>query len=180
MKPNIKKIVIIATVAALYALLTYLSAAFGLAYGAVQFRLSEALMILAVFSPEAVWGLGLGCILGNIASPLGIADILCGALATVLAALCIRLISSKVDNDLVKCFAVAAFTALFNAVIIGSEIVIIMIPDKATWSLFLLNALQIAIGELCVCLALSYPIMQTIKNNKYLSRFFNTKKETQK
>lgn len=180
MKPNIKKIVIIATVAALYTLLTYLSAALGLAYGAVQFRLSEALMILAVFSPEAVWGLGLGCIIGNIASPLGVADILCGTAATVLSALCIRLVATKVNNDLVKCFVVALFTALFNAVIIGTEIVLVMIPDKASWSLFFLNAIQVMIGELCVCLALCYPIMQTIKNNKYLSRFFNTNKETQK
>ena len=180
MKPNTKKIVTIAAVAALYTLLTYLSAALGLAYGAVQFRLSEALMVLAVFSPEAIWGLALGCVLGNIASPLGIVDILCGTSATVLAAVCIRFLASKIDNDFAKCIVVAAFTALFNAVVVGAEIVLIMISDKATWPLFFLNATQVAIGELCVCLALSYPIMQTVKNNSYLSRFFNIKKETKK
>ena len=180
MKSNIKKIVTIAAVAALYTLLTYLSAALGLAYGAVQFRLSEALMVLAIFSPEAIWGLALGCILGNIASPLGIVDILCGTAATVLAAVLIRYVASKPQNDFVKCFLTAAFTGLFNAVIIGAEIVLIMIPDEATFTLFLLNALQVLIGELVVCLAFCYPLLQTIKNSRYLSQFFNIKKETLK
>lgn len=175
MNKNVKKIVTIALVAALYTLFTYLSAAMGLAYGAVQFRISEALMVLALFSPEAVVGLTIGCVLGNIASPIGIVDIIFGALATLLAALCIRFFASKLENDLAKCVVVAAFTALFNAVVIGAEIVLIIIEEKATMSLFLLNAMQIAIGELVVCLALCYPIMQTLKNNKYLSRFFNIK-----
>lgn len=177
MKTNIKKIVIIATVAALYTLLTYLSAALGLAYGAVQFRLSEALMVLAIFSPEAIWGLALGCVLGNIASPLGVVDILCGTLATVLAAICIRFVASKFQNDLVKCFFVALFTAVFNAIIIGAEIVLIMIPQEASFTLFLLNAFQVLIGELVVCLAFCYPLIESVKNNRYLSRFFNIKKE---
>lgn len=180
MKSNIKKIVIVASVAALYTLLTYLSAALGLAYGAVQFRLSEALMVLAIFSPEAVWGLALGCVLGNIASPLGIVDILCGTMATVLAALLIRFVATKPKNDLVKCILVAMFTAVFNAVIIGAEIVLIMIPDKATVALFLLNGFQVLIGELVVCLAFCYPLLQAVKNNPYLSHFFNIKKETLK
>ena len=180
MRSNIKKIVTVAIVAALYTLLTYLSAALGLAYGAVQFRLSEALMMLALFSPEAIFGLALGCVLGNIASPLGIADILCGTSATIIAALLIRHLASKPKNDFLKCVLTATFTAVINAVIIGAEIVLVMIPDKATLTLFWLNGLQVLIGELVVCMAFCYPLLQTIKNSKYLSRFFNIEKETVK
>ena len=53
-------IVIAALVAAFYALLTYLSLAFNLAYGPVQFRLSEALTLLPVVSGAAVPGLAVG------------------------------------------------------------------------------------------------------------------------
>ena len=53
-------------IAALYVALTYLSNALGLAYGMVQFRLSEALCILPLFTPAAVPGLAVGCIVGNL------------------------------------------------------------------------------------------------------------------
>lgn len=67
-----------ALVAALYALLTYVSAALNLAYGTVQFRLSEALTVLPVVSGAAVPGLVIGCLLGNLTSPYGLVDIICG------------------------------------------------------------------------------------------------------
>ena len=83
-----RTLVIAALIAAAYAALTYVSAAMGLAYGEVQFRLSEALCVLAAFTPAAIPGLTIGCVLGNITSPLGIADIVFGAAATLLSALC--------------------------------------------------------------------------------------------
>ena len=60
-----------AVIAGLYAVLTYVAAAMNLAYGAVQFRFSEALTVLPVFTPAAVPGLALGCFIANLASPLG-------------------------------------------------------------------------------------------------------------
>ena len=59
-----------AVIAALYAAATYLSAAFSLAYGPVQFRLSEALTVLSTLTPAAIPGLTIGCIIGNISSPM--------------------------------------------------------------------------------------------------------------
>ena len=53
-KMSVKDLVVAALIAALYAVLTYVSAAFGLAYGAVQFRISEALCILPLFTPTAI------------------------------------------------------------------------------------------------------------------------------
>ena len=75
-----------AVIAALYAAATYLSAAFSLAYGPVQFRLSEALTVLSPLTAAAIPGLTIGCIIGNISSPMGIWDVLFGSAATLLGA----------------------------------------------------------------------------------------------
>lgn len=73
-----------AVIAALYAALTYVAGAVGLAYGNVQFRFSEALTVLAAFTPAAIPGLTIGCFLGNLGSPYGMVDIICGTAATLL------------------------------------------------------------------------------------------------
>jgi len=83
-----------AMIAAVYAAATYLSLVFALAYGPVQFRISEALTVLAVLSPAAIPGLTVGCIIGNLASPFGIWDIVFGTLATLLASICARKLRS--------------------------------------------------------------------------------------
>lgn len=76
------KLVRTAVIAALYAALTLAVAP--IAYGAVQFRISEALTILPLFCPEAIVGLTIGCFLANI--PSGLWDMFLGALATLVAA----------------------------------------------------------------------------------------------
>ena len=92
MKRNDKIIAVAqgAMIAAIYAAATYASSALGIAYGQVQFRFSEALTALAVLTPAAVPGLTVGCILGNIGSPMGVWDIIFGSLATLLASLSAR------------------------------------------------------------------------------------------
>ena len=74
-------------VAALYTVLTCLVGAFGLANGAIQFRVSEALCVLPVFLPAAVPGLTVGCLLSNILTGCLWQDILFGPVATLLGAL---------------------------------------------------------------------------------------------
>ena len=54
-----------AVIAALYVVLTMLANALGLANYAIQVRFSEALTILPVFTPAAIPGLFLGCIISN-------------------------------------------------------------------------------------------------------------------
>ena len=61
-----------AVIAALYAVLTYVAAAVNLAYGPVQFRFSEALTVLPVFTPAAIPGLTLGCVIANLGGGLGL------------------------------------------------------------------------------------------------------------
>ncbi|MEA5002230.1 MAG: QueT transporter family protein, partial [Christensenella sp.] len=72
-------------IAALYAALTLLLAP--LSYGPVQVRVSEALCVLPFFTPAAVPGLFIGCMLANLyTAGLGVMDIVVGSLATLLAA----------------------------------------------------------------------------------------------
>lgn len=173
MKTNIGKIITVASVAALYAVFTYLSVACGLAYGGIQFRISEALMILALFSGEAVWGLALGCVIGNLASPFAAADVVFGSMATVLAALTIRFVVSRIKSTPWQCVLTALFTALFNSFIISAELVLFAGLAKG---LFWITALQIGAGELAVCLLLCYPLHRIITKNKILNKFFVTKR----
>ena len=75
-----------ALIAALYTALTYLINYFGLANGAIQVRISEALTILPVFTPAAIPGLFIGCLLSNLLTGAAIWDIIFGSLATLLGA----------------------------------------------------------------------------------------------
>ena len=76
-----------AMIAALYVVLTFLSNAFGLASGAIQVRISEALTILPFFTPAAVPGLFIGCLLSNLLTGCALWDILFGSIATLLGAI---------------------------------------------------------------------------------------------
>ncbi len=75
-----------ALIAALYTAITYLINYFGLANGAIQVRISEALTILPAFTPAAIPGLLIGCLLSNLLTGAAIWDIIFGSLATLLGA----------------------------------------------------------------------------------------------
>lgn len=75
-----------AMIAALYVVLTYVANLFGLASGVVQVRLSEMLCILPVFTPAAVPGLFVGCLLSNILTGCVIWDVVFGSVATLIGA----------------------------------------------------------------------------------------------
>ena len=154
-------IVTAALIAAAYAALTYVSAFMGLAYGGIQFRLSEALNILAAFTPAALPGLVIGCIIGNIGSPFGLVDVGVGALATLFAAVMIRLIA-KYCKGTTPYFAILPPT-LFNAVLVGLEITWFL-DEGVTWAGFLIIAIEVAIGEIAVCAALGVPLYFAVKS----------------
>lgn len=73
-----------AMIAALYVALVYAFAP--ISFGQVQFRVAEALTILPVFTPAAIPGLFVGCLLGNILGGAVLPDIICGSLATLIGA----------------------------------------------------------------------------------------------
>ena len=73
-------------IAALYTVLTCVVGAFGLASGAIQLRVSEALCVLPLFTPAAIPGLTVGCLLSNLLTGCMWQDVLFGSLATFLGA----------------------------------------------------------------------------------------------
>lgn len=75
-----------AMIAAIYVVLTFVANAFGLANYAVQVRFSEALTILPFFTPAAIPGLFIGCLLSNILTGCALPDIIFGSLATLTGA----------------------------------------------------------------------------------------------
>ena len=138
-----------AIIAALYAVLTHMqnlllpnSASF-----AIQMRLSEALCVLAFFTPAAIPGLTIGCLLFNLtfsgALPL---DFLVGSLATWLAAQGMWLSRNwKVRGVPLLGLLLPAMT---NAILVGWELTVYIGGG------FGINALYVALGEIAVLLTL--------------------------
>lgn len=139
-----------AIIAAMYTVLTYLQNFLlpDSASAAIQFRASEALCVLALFTPDAIWGLSLGCLLFNIsyagAMPM---DWLIGTAATALSTLMMyRLRRIRVFRVPLPALLMPA---AFNAVFVGSELSVYFQGTSLP-----LNMLYVAIGELAVLLTL--------------------------
>ena len=138
-----------AIIAALYTVLCYMQNLIfpDSASMAVQFRAAEALCVLALFTPAAIPGLSIGCMLFNItyaqALPL---DVLAGSLATLLAVSAMYL-SRRLT---VKNYPAPAMLmpALSNGLLVGWELTVYI--GGGFW----LNALYVAIGEAAVLLTL--------------------------
>ena len=81
---NINFLTQAAMIAAIYVVLTYVFAPFS--FGEVQVRIAEALTILPVFTPAAIPGLFVGCLVGNILGGAILPDIIFGSLATLIGA----------------------------------------------------------------------------------------------
>lgn len=82
-----------AVIAALYVVLTEISAIFGISSGVIQFRLSEMFAVLPIFTPAAIPGLFIGCFISNIMAGGVIWDVIFGSIATFLGAIgawCLR------------------------------------------------------------------------------------------
>ena len=164
MKNNkLKKIVAAAIIAAAYAGLTYISAAFGIAYGPIQFRISEALTILPLFTPVAIPGLTVGCFLANIMSYNPI-DLLFGTFATLVACLG----TYYLRNIKIKGFPLLSFLCpiIANAIIVGFEIAVFFVKTDAILITFLISALQVALGEVVVLFLLGTPFYYTLNSHK--------------
>ena len=156
-----------AIIAALYAVLTHFQNILlpGSATWAIQFRLSEALCILALFTPAAPLGLAVGCLIFNLtfaaALPL---DFLVGTLASYFAGKAMWL-TRKVT---VKGYPLPGLLmpALFNALLVGWELSLYI------GGAFYLNAIYVAIGEAAVLLTLGSALFYAMKKRKLDLRLF--------
>ena len=167
MKQKAKHLAYAAIIAALYAALTHLQNALfpGSASMAIQFRASEALCVLAFFTPAAIPGLSLGCLLFNITSGAALPlDWLVGTAATFLAAWGMwRSRELKVFGLPVLGLVMPAVT---NAILVGWELSVYI--GGGFW----INAVYVAIGEAAVLLTLGSALYGAMKARKLDARLF--------
>ncbi len=148
-----RKITFGGVIAALYVVLTAVANAFGLASGAIQVRISEALTILPVFTTAAIPGLTVGCVLANLITGCAPWDVVFGSLATLIGAVGTRMLRKK------------PLLAWIPPVIANMAIVPVVLQkvygvQDAWWYL----ALTVGAGEVISCGILGLLLYHSVKN----------------
>ncbi len=164
-----KYIVESAVIGAFYAALTLALAP--ISFGIFQFRVSEALTILPLFTPAAIPGLTIGCIISNFvgtmtgANVAGVWDVLIGSAATLLAAIC----TYAMKNIKIKQLPLISFfpPVIFNALIIGGELCMVLPAEYS----FLFGMFSVGLGEAVVVFVLGIPLFFLLKKTKIFERF---------
>ena len=150
---KVKWIAMNAMIAGLYAVLTLVLSP--ISYLEIQCRLSEVMVLLAFYNPKFIPGLVVGCFLANLASPLGMIDIVFGTISTLLV--CLALNKSK------NIWMSIVYAGIITGIVIGTEL----------WYAYqlplLINMLYVAIGE-AIAILLGVIIFKAIENNKSAKR----------
>ena len=156
-----------AIIAALYAVLCHFQNLLlpGSATWAIQCRVAEALCVLAFFTPAAIPGLGIGCLLFNVsfagALPL---DFLVGTLASILAAASMHWLRDVKWRKVP--FLGLLMPGICNAFLVGWELTVYV--GGGFW----LNALYVALGEWIVLLTLGTLMYSVIRNRNLDAKLF--------
>ena len=149
-----KRLVTVALVAALYAVLTVALAP--ISYGNFQFRVSELMVLLAFFDPFYIGGLTLGCFIANLLGPNGIMDIIFGTLATFISVTAISLTAKYSKGSKVGLCIASIWPTLFNGLIIGWMLnYLFKLP-------LVLTMLEVGFGEFVVVSIVGVPLFVLI------------------
>ena len=155
-KFDTQQLTLAAVIAAAYAALTLCLPA----YGAIQVRLSEAFTVLPFLFPAATPGVIVGCLVANLLSPYGLIDVVCGTLATALAALWTSRLKTRWLAPLPP--------VLCNAGIVGAMLAWYEVGFGAGFGpLYAVNALTVGLGELVACYGLGLPILAALPKIKF-------------
>lgn len=145
-----------AMVGAAYAVLAIFGSVFGISYGPIQCRFSEALCVLPFLFPETAWGLGVGCLIANILSPYGLLDIIVGSLTTLIAA--------HITARCGRRYLAPLPPVLLNGILVGGIITFEQVGlGQAFLPAYLLNALSVALGEAIACYGLGLLLLRALK-----------------
>ncbi len=147
-----------AVIAALYTVLTFVCNAFGLASHAIQIRISESLTILPYFTPAAVPGLFVGCLLSNILTGCALPDIIFGSLATLIGAVC--------TERLRKYKWMASLPPIAANAILIPPVLYFAYGIKPYW----FSLLTVTVGEIISCGFLGMLLLFSLQ--KYAKRIF--------
>lgn len=161
MNKNIRRVTVAAMIAAVYFVLTMIF--YVTSFQPLQSRLSEALTVLPYFTPVAIPGIFVGCIISNILGGNGIWDVVIGSLASLLAAY----LTYKISYNKPKRKLLAPLPAvLVNAVVIGTMLSVLSdLPLFATM-------LSVGLGQVLACYVLGFPLMLLIERTKKLNELF--------
>lgn len=166
-KLNTRQIALNGIVAGLYAAITILTASF--AYGNIQFRISEALMMLLLFEPSLTVGLTLGCLIANIFSTVSISvlDMVVGTSATLLACL--------LTTRIKKPWLAPLPTILVNAVMVGAMLSWLYMPSEQFWYGLLVFGGEVGAGEAAVLYVLGIPLYYAMKKTNFIEKLLHPK-----
>lgn len=159
-KFDTKQLTLAAMVAALYAVLSYFGTIFGITFGPVQFRFAEALCVLPFLFPATAPGLFVGCLIANLLSPYGLVDVVCGSLATLIAALA----AAKMPNRLLAPLP----AVISNGIIIGAMLAWYETGFGPGFpALFAFHGITVALGEIGACYILGMLLLTALPKIKY-------------
>ena len=164
-KLNTRQIALNGIVAGLYAAITILTASF--AYGNIQFRISEALMMLLLFEPSLTVGLTIGCLIANLFSTVSVLDIVIGTAATLLACLLTTRIKKPGFAPLP--------TILVNAVMVGAMLSWLYMPSEQFWYGLLVFGGEVGAGEAAVLYVLGLPLYYAMKKTDFIHKLLYPK-----
>ena len=136
-------------IAALYVVLTYIFAP--ISFGLIQVRIAEMLTILPMFTPMAVPGLFLGCLLGNLLAGAILPDVVFGSLATLIGAIGTRLLKKKPMLAWIP-------PVLSNAIIVPIVLQKVYGVPDSFWYLML----TVGVGEVIACGVLGLILHQAL------------------
>ena len=149
-----------AVIAALYVVLTFLANSLGLASYAIQLRFSEALTILPFFTPAAIPGLFVGCLLSNIFVGAALPDIIFGSLATLIGAVLTWTLRGHKW--------LAPLPPIISNAIIIPPVLLFAYNIEPLWVSFI----TVTIGEVLSCGVLGMALLFTLQ--KYAKTLFGT------
>lgn len=158
-KRKTTNLAITAIIAALYVVLTYLASALGLASYAIQVRFSEALTILPIFTPAAIPGLFVGCVLANLLTGCAVWDVVFGSLATLLGAIGTYLLRKH------------RVTALLPPIVANTLVVPpVLLYVYGLEGTYLFFTLTVCLGEVISCGILGTVLRKSLEKSKLFDR----------
>lgn len=151
-----------AAIAALYVILTLIANAFGLANYAIQVRFSEALTILPFFTPAAIPGLFVGCIVSNTLTGCMLLDTIFGSIATLIGAFGTYFISNALKHSNASRY-LATLPPIVSNTIIVPFVLAYVYKFEGSIPYFMLT---VGIGEIISCGILGIILLHTLNPRK--------------
>lgn len=132
-----------------------------ISFGVIQIRLSEGFNFLAIYNKRYIFSVTLGVMIANIASPLGIVDVIIGGSATFLTLRCASFVASKIAHPVWKIVVTTLIFSLSMFTVAGELAIFYQLPFWSTWGI-------VGFGEL-ISMSLGGAVMHLVNKKIDLS-----------